>query len=277
MITTVCVCGLLCIGLTGTANADSVPLFNSRPDGKVAINAAPATGDPLQSILDEIYGCNGCVDADDDQKDSAMWATSVSTNPTVAATLQVAFSGGSVGDEFGIFSMVNDLPIFIPIFKTLQQTNPTDPGTGTPSGTSAILQWTKTGKLNIVGVAADDSTDPACPTQVNCQNNVVGISSKAFGFYVQNGAGEKFFTLDSQNPSGSPQAVAYQYNSDWVIAFSDAMNQGNTAGSYNNVVVDVQSITALPEPRSIVMLGTTLLLICGLCRRKFGHPGRSTK
>jgi hypothetical protein len=52
-------------------------------------------------------------------------------------------------------------------------------------------------------------------------------------------------------------------------ALANALIQSAAAGAFNNVVVDIQSIAELPEPRSIVMLGTTLLVICAICRRKF--------
>jgi hypothetical protein len=58
-------------------------------------------------------------------------------------------------------------------------------------------------------------------------------------------------------------------------AFSDTLIQNAAAGALNNVVVDVQSIADLPEPRSIVLFGTTLLIICGVCRRKFARTRQS--
>jgi hypothetical protein len=147
---------------------------------------------------------------------------------------------------------------------------------GTSTGTSAILQWRPSGTLSVTGLAANDNDPSPCGTGVNCKTGITGITSSAFGFYVQNGAGERFYTLDSQNASGTPQALSYYHNSDWIIAFNDVLVQGGSLGAFNNVVVDIQSITALPEPRSIILLGTTLLLVCGACRRKFMRPGQNT-
>ena len=111
---------------------------------------------------------------------------------------------------------------------------------------------------------------------MNCKTKIAGITSSAFGFYIQNAAGEKFYTLDSQNQGGTAQALSYYHNSDWIIAFNDVLVQGGSLGAFNNVVIEVQSITALPEPRSIILLGTTLLLVCGVCRRKFMRPPQNT-
>jgi hypothetical protein len=263
-------CYFLASAFVGSAFADSWPLYNSR-DSAVAVDAAPANGGPsLQDILDGIYGCNGCVNANTNQQDSAIWTTSVAASsfPTVATTMQVSFSGGAIGDEFGIFSIFGSVPTFVPIFKSLAG--------GTSPGTSAILQWRPSGTLTITGLAADDNDPSPCGTSVNCKAGIAGITSSAFGFYVQNAAQQKFFTLDSLNPGGTAQALAYYHNSDWVLAFNDVLVQGGSSGAFNNVVVDIQSITALPEPRSIILLGTILVMVCGVCRRKFVRPGQNT-
>jgi hypothetical protein len=51
--------------------------------------------------------------------------------------------------------------------------------------------------------------------------------------------------------------------------YNSALIQSAAAGALNDVVVDVESIAQMPEPRSIILLGTTLLIICGICRRRF--------
>jgi hypothetical protein len=49
-------------------------------------------------------------------------------------------------------------------------------------------------------------------------------------------------------------------------ALSGALIQ-SAVGSSKNVAFSVPSI--VPEPRSIILLGTTLVIVCGVFRRKF--------
>jgi hypothetical protein len=50
--------------------------------------------------------------------------------------------------------------------------------------------------------------------------------------------------------------------------YDSVVIQSAAAGALNDVVVDIESIAKMREPRSIIVLGTTLLIVCSICRRR---------
>jgi hypothetical protein len=206
-------------------------------------------GASLQTMLDQIFGCNGCVDAINNQQDAAMWRTATQTSPSISSTIQFRYTATGGTDAFGIWSNAG-APVMI--FNS-----------SAAAGSTATLKWNSNGYLSLIGMDANGDLDCA---NINCistsaQNS--SINPNAFGFYLQNAGGSRFFTLDELN-GGSAQALMYYNASDWIIAFND----GSGPSNFNDFVVDVQSIAALPEPRSIVLLGTALLVACTIGRRR---------
>jgi hypothetical protein len=226
-----------------TASAWGYPSFNNRP-----VTVTDPGSNSLQSLLDQIFGCNQCVDANADQQAAGMWRTSTALHRIATSVLQFTFPTVSP-DIFGIWSDGAIVPIFL--------------GGATGDTSGATLSWSSTGLLTI---AAADTTD--CGVAINCQKNVVGIDPNQFGFYIQTPDNHVYYTLDQNNPDGAAQAVTYNADNEWVIAFNDTQVTPGSPGAYNNMVVGVQSITALPEPRSIILLGTALLVACGIARRR---------
>lgn len=201
-------------------------------------------GDSLQTMLDEIFGCTGCVDAIEDQQSAAMWRTATARYPSVSTTIQFRTSN-ALDYSFGIWT---DATTPVLIFTS-----------AAPEGTTATLTWNPAGYLTI--------SSNNCGV-VNCISIPAGtaantVSSRGFGFFLQSPNGN-VFTVDDLNGGGGAQALTYYNSSDWVIAFND----GAGAANFDDFVVDVQSIAALPEPHSIVLLGTTLLIACTIGRRR---------
>jgi hypothetical protein len=207
------------------------------------IRPVSVSGNSLQSELDQIFGlCPtvSCVNAITDQSPEGMWHASTLTNPTVTAVLQ--FNNVPSGDVFGIWSDPSNL---VPLIYG--SANPTD-SSGFP--TSATLQWNSTGMLR---VTSSDCSEIACST-----SNI--IQPNAFGFYLQAQNGTTFYTVDSLNPHGSAEALAYNYDNEWVLAFNDPSVTGSSA-SYSDFVVGIQSISGLPEPSSLLLFGSSLPLL----------------
>jgi hypothetical protein len=227
----------------GGASAWTYSTTNTRP---VTI-ADPAPGtESLESILDQIFGCSGCVGAKTDQSSAGVWQTSTQRFPTSLSMLQFSFpSTVPDSDVFGIWS---DPTKLVPIYAV----------SATP-GTSAILQWNSNGSLQISG----DCSVIDCTTTSS-------INRDFFGFYLQIN-GSTYYTVDDLNPYNSAQALSYNYNNEWVIAFNDAPVTSSSPGAYNNLVVGVQSIAVLPEPKSLVLLGTAMLLVFAFSQRRFAR------
>src|SRR5436305_931680 len=102
MTTTIKCTLFLAFAFSGSALAESIPLINNRP---VAVATAPTNGSAsLQSILNTIYGCNGCVNVQTDQQDAAMFIT----NPHTAVDVTIR-AGNPNG--VGIFSIYDNKPV----------------------------------------------------------------------------------------------------------------------------------------------------------------------
>lgn len=79
--------------------------------------------------------------------------------------------------------------------------------------------------------------------------------SEGFGFYLTNSKGT-FYSQSAKNPGGDQQAVVYKgiKDNEFIIAFEDLPLDDSDA-DYNDFVVTVGPIEAVPEPSMLLGLG----------------------
>jgi hypothetical protein len=230
-------CAITAFGITPAS-------FNPRP---VTINPSPGSELSLQTILNNIYACSGCVNANTDQQSAALWEDPGSF-ATVAPVLQATFA--SDHDEVGMFSGPD---------STLLQRIAIFNGASAIDGDTASIRFNSDGTITITAGAGTTAS------HIN-EGTFSGINQMSFGFYLQDlTAGGIYYTSDNLNPGDVARAVTYQHGltDRWAIAFEDG-----TDFDYNDRVMSIESITAVPEPASVVLFGSLLVLCASRLRRR---------
>ena len=202
---------------------------------------------------------------------SAYWSTSASGLGENRIMFEIA--GYANTNTFGIF-------------------DPTDPSNrlvlfGGPAGHNAAttLIWSGDGNFTAVYLPGNGQTLASASATFGVTN--------LFGYYLDNGHGQVFYSVLGLNSDGISHMVAYQGNgqtkldnvksgqyatfgtSDYILAWED-LPFGRSDLDYNDFVVMVESVHPVPEPAVLGMFGLGVLLIgaaVGMNRRRRFNAG----
>lgn len=97
-----------------------------------------------------------------------------------------------------------------------------------------------------------------------------GINLNSFGFYLNNGS-ETFYSEKALNSDGLDHMLAFYVEHlllgpDYIVSFEDLSGLGDQ--DFDDMVVGVHDVKAVPLPAAVWMFGSALMGFLGLSRRK---------
>lgn len=242
--------------LTSTAGVGLMTLATVITSGEAARAVSFGTswdgpGQSLQEQLDAITVGGPNIDTVNDQTGYQLF-TNTATGSSIGSFM-FEIAGFASTNKFGIYNYNGDKALLFDGYND--------------SGDRTVVDFWADGSVSVGtrGLSPGYTSSTVDRDYSNFGN--------VFGFYLENGNGETFYSEASRN-GGYQQSVIYQGNNqtqlqvpgkapgiftqdEYIIAFEDLWRGGSTDHDFNDLVVMVESVepTSVPEPATLAGLG----------------------
>jgi len=226
---------------------------------------ASADGTSLQQVLDNVtVGGPSSVDTTTDSISDvydSYWK--IDASGAAAAQIVIEIAGNANSNTFGIYDQTDSS-------KTVELYSGPD-----AAGHKIAFSF----DVNDGSIIVSDLTDLTI-----VDTNVTFGSLNLFGFYLGTVGGGNYFSDSALNNNGDDHMVAYEgvgdminlpgnlgpaewAENEWILGWEDLPSSSWDA-DYQDFVVLVESVSPVPEPGTLALLGTGLLGFGAFLRRK---------
>jgi hypothetical protein len=228
--------------------------------GAHATYISPTGGDGLNSSLQDVLNSItvgptpgvSSIDVDDNQVGyDETW--SITATGGSFATIIIELAGYANFNTFGVYD-VNDIAKTVQLFAS-----------------DATI-----GSQTTLSIKADGSV------YINLADSGVDFAGNNFGYYLLNKTGHRFYSQTALN-SGDDHMVAFRGNdkdivqipglaegvwtsSEYVLGWEDLPRPGDQ--DYQDLVLMVESVTPVPEPATLLLIGSGLIGLGAFGRKK---------